>query len=52
MCGTNDERMSPKFFISGILPRVAGEKGNKKGRKNDLVSQRVTVHTGMHSTAK
>lgn len=44
MCGTNDERMSAKFFISGILPRIAREKGNKKGRKNDLVNQRVTAY--------
>lgn len=36
--------MSAKFFISGILPRIAREKGNKKGRKNDLVNQRVTAY--------
>lgn len=49
MCGTNN-KMSAKFCISSILPRLAGKK--EISRKNDCVNQRVTVHPGTWSVAK
>lgn len=44
--------MTKKFSVSGSLARYAGEKGNEKGRKYELVYQRVAVHPEAHSTAK